>query len=341
MGTSADITDDEVLTNTAAVTSYWGLSETDRETGGGALINPDVPEYHVDRNPVTPDDVELTVEFPDLVIQKTPAAGMDDTDARVGEDFRWRLEVFNDGDVAAFDVDVTDTLPTGWLYELGSAQIDTGAGFVALGDPTGGTAGPLVWTDVVATLAGNSSFVIEFDTQPQASLLTLATTGTFDHENDSAVTGDDATGESGNGTGDYGDDNGAPDGPRGSDDDTARIRRVDLEIDKSIVESAPYFFGDFITYRLVVTNDDSVVAVDAATGVTVRDVLPAGVVFDSAVSANGTYSDTTDIWTLTDPLAAGASATLDIVVRINSSTAITNIAEIETTDQWDIDSTPG
>ncbi|MEM7141825.1 MAG: SdrD B-like domain-containing protein [Actinomycetota bacterium] len=340
IGPSSVLEDDQELDNTAAVTSYWGLSESDRESAPGVLINDDVPEYHVDRNAVTPDEVTLTVEFPDLVIVKTPAAGMDDTDARVGEEFRWRLTVYNDGPGDAYDIDVGDDLPTGWLYDAGSATIDVGSGAVPLTDPTGGPAGPLLWTDVGQLDAG-ASFIIEFDTIPQASLLTLATTGTFDHVNDSSVVGDDFSGESSNETGDYGDDNGGPDGPRASDDDSARIRRVDLEIDKSIVETAPYFFGDFVTYRIVVTNDDATVAVDTATGVTVLDVLPSEVIFDSSTTANGSYDDGTDTWTLTDPLAAGASATLDIVVRINASTAFTNVTEVETTDQWDIDSTPG
>ncbi|MEM8745713.1 MAG: SdrD B-like domain-containing protein, partial [Actinomycetota bacterium] len=340
VGPSSVLENDEVLTNTAAVTSYWGLSESDREAGG-SLINDDVPEYHVDRNPVTPDDVDLTVRFPDLVIEKTPAAGMDATDARVGEDFRWRLEVFNDGAVSAFDVDVTDTLPTDWLYEPGSATLDTGAGPVALADPAGGTAGPLVWTDVVAELDGGDSFVIEFDTQPQPALLTLATTGTFDHVNDSGVTGDDASGADGNADGDYGDDNGAPDGTHGSDDNSARIRRVDLELEKTILQSEPHFFGDFLTYRIIVTNNDDVVAVDTATGVTVRDVLPVGAVYNTSVTANGSYDDGTNIWTLTDPVGPGESVQLDIVVQINTLGTVVNIAEVETADQWDVDSTPG
>ncbi len=338
IGPSADLADDQDLVNTADVPSYWGLSTADR---AAAPDGTDVPEYGDSRNPVTADVNTLTVGFPDLVIQKTPAAGMDATDARVGEDFRWRLEVFNDGPVSAFDIDVDDVLPTGWLYQPGSAEIDTGSGFGALGDPAGGAAGPLVWTDVVGELDAGDSFVIEFDVQPQASLLTTATTGSFDHVNDSGVTGDDATGESSNETGSYGDDNGAPDGVHGSDDAVARIRRIDLTIDKTIVESAPYFFGDFVTYRVTVTNDDSGIAVDTATDVTITDVLPAGVVFDSASSANGAYDDTTDVWTLASPLASGASATLDIVVRINSSTTIVNIAEVESAGQWDIDSTPG
>lgn len=341
IGTSAVLEDDQDLVNTAAVTSYWGLSESDRESAPSVLINPDVPEYHVERNAVTPDAVTLTVGFPDLIIEKTPAAGMDDSDARVGEDFRWRLEVFNDGPGTAFDVDVGDALPTGWLYESGSATIDTGAGSGPLVDPAGGTAGPLAWTDVVDQLDPGDSFVIEFDTQPQASLLALGTTGTFDHVNDSSVTGDDASGASTNETGDYGDDNGAPDGIRGSDDDSARIRRVDLELDKAIVETAPYFFGDFVTYRITVTNDDSTVAVDTATGVTVLDVLPSEVLYDSSSTANGSYDDGTGLWTLASPLTPGASATLDIVGRINASTPFTNVAEVESVDQWDVDSTPG
>ncbi len=341
VGPSAVLEDDQGLANTAAVTSYWGLSEADRESAPNVPINADVPEYHVDRSSVTPDAVTLTVEFPDLVLVKTPAAGMDATDARVGQDFRWRLEVFNDGNQGAYDVDVDDVLPTGWVYQAGSATLDTGSGPIALADPTGGPSGPLVWTDVVASVAAGGSFAIEFDVQPQPSLLAPATTGSFGHVNDGGVDGDDASGASANQTGAYGDDNDGPDGARGSDNDVARIRRIDLELDKQIVESAPHYYGDFVTYRITVTNDDTGPTVDTATDVEIRDALPTGVVYDSSATANGSYDPGTDTWALATPLAGGDTATLDIVVRINSPIPFTNHAEVESAGQWDLDSTPG
>ncbi|MEO0491864.1 MAG: SdrD B-like domain-containing protein [Actinomycetota bacterium] len=341
---SSVLTNDDELVNTADATEYFGMSSADRTAAPDAA---DVPTYGGARNPVTADSVTLTVEFPDLVIEKNPGPGSDATDARAGEAFTWDLVVTNDGGATAFDIDVDDVLPSAWLFDTGSAQIDTGSGFGALADPTGGTTGPLLWTDVVASLDAGDSFTIRFDTIPQASLLTTGTTGTFDHENDSGVDGEDASGETSNATGGYGDDNDATDPANGggdpydSDNSVARIRRIDLEIDKSIVETAPYYFGDFVTYRIVVTNDDTVIAVDPASEVTVKDVLPSGVVYDSFTASEGTYVPGTDTWTLTSSLMPGESETLDIVVQINTDAAITNHTEVETAGQWDIDSTPG
>ncbi|GEM_PF-1745648 len=337
VGSSNILSDDQILTNTADVTSYYAMSSADR---AAAPVAADVPQYGGTRNPVAADSVALTVEFPDLVIVKTPASGMDATDARTGLAFRWNLTVHNDGTGTAYNVDVDDVLPAGWLYSTGSAKINTGGGFVTLSDPSGSTSGPLLWTNVLTSLAAGSSAQIEYDLIPQATLLTLATTGAVDHVNDSGVAGEDYSGQTANQTGSFGDDNDAADGVRGSDNANARIRRVDLAISKSIVESAPYFYGDFLTYRIVVTNESTTASVDTATGISVLDVLPNTMIFQTATTANGSYNSSTNTWTLASGLAQDATATLDIVARINSASQVMNHAEIETADQWDIDSTP-
>jgi len=339
-GPSSVLSNNQTLVDTADVTQYWGLSSAARTQVGGGLINTDVPtNYGGTRNPVTADVVTLTARFPDLVIEKLPASGMDATDARAGQVFRWRLVVHNDGAGAGYGIDVSDTLPTGWLYQTGSAKIENLAGTtpVTLADPTGGSTGPLAWTNVVSSLAPGKSFAIEYDLVPQASLLTVGTTGSFAHVNDSAVTGDDATGATSNVTGSYGDNDGAANGTHGSDDAIARIRRVDVSLTKTILETAPYYYGDFITYRISVSN----AGVNAATGVTVTDVLDPGLVYVSDTSSFGDYVPATNTWTLAGPLASGTFASVDIVVQINTTSAVSNTAEVATTDQWDIDSTPG
>ena len=338
IGPSIDLTAGQALTNTADVTQYWGLAEADRETGG-LPINNDVPVYGGARGPVVADSVSLTVEFPDLVIEKAPAAGMDASDARIDEAFRWRLVVNNGGDATAYEIDVDDVLPTGWHYVAGSATIERPAGAPAtpLVNPLGGPVGPLVWSDVVDSLDAGETFAIEFDTIPQATLETIGTTGSFAHVNDSGVAGDDESGTSANEDGAYGDDDGAPTGGHGNDDSTAYIRRSDLSLSKQILEAAPYYFGDVITYRVTVTNGGP----DLATDIVVTDGLDTDLVHLSDVADNGSYDEGAGTWTLSSSLPNAGTATLDIAVRINGTDPIANHAEISAAGQWDPDSTPG
>jgi uncharacterized repeat protein (TIGR01451 family) len=93
-------------------------------------------------------------------------------------------------------------------------------------------------------------------------------------------------------------------------------------------------------YTLSVTNSAS--SVQTATGVTVRDILPAGVTFVSASGA-GTYNSGTGIWTLGTSIAPGQTRSIDISVSITASvgTTITNVAEVWTSGNTDPDSTPG
>ena len=67
------------------------------------------------------------------------------------------------------------------------------------------------------------------------------------------------------------------------------------------------------TYALTVTNAGSL----AASGVSVTDILPAGVDFVSAVASQGTCSGTTTIVCTLGAMASDASATLQLTVRPN------------------------
>ncbi|MEX0343016.1 MAG: proprotein convertase P-domain-containing protein [Erythrobacter sp.] len=112
---------------------------------------------------------------------------------------------------------------------------------------------------------------------------------------------------------------------------------ADMSLTKTIVSSDPVD-GGTVTYRLTVSN--SAISTQSATGVSVRDTLPAQLAFSSA-SGSGSFNPATGIWTLPS-LAAGASASIDITATISagSGTSITNTAEIASSNQTDSDSTP-
>ncbi|MFN0085952.1 MAG: SdrD B-like domain-containing protein [Blastocatellia bacterium] len=124
---------------------------------------------------------------------------------------------------------------------------------------------------------------------------------------------------------------------------------IDLSLVK-LVSARPlggYRGGLQIVYQLTVTNASTCRKTATtsepcvtASGVTVKDVLPAGLTYAGATSLN--YNSTTGIWNVGN-LAAGASQTLQIAVKINADAAgnITNYAQVQSAGQSDVDSFPG
>lgn len=114
-------------------------------------------------------------------------------------------------------------------------------------------------------------------------------------------------------------------------------RDADLSLTKNVSNSAPAS-GASITYTLSATNVAS--SALTATGVQVRDQLPAGVNFVSS-TGTGSYNAGTGIWSV-GTLAPGASASITLSVTVTASTGgvVTNSAEISTSSAFDGDSTP-
>ncbi len=78
--------------------------------------------------------------------------------------------------------------------------------------------------------------------------------------------------------------------------------------------------GQNIIYTLTITHAGT----NNATGIQVRDNLPAGVSFTASTPSQGSYVAATGIWSV-GSLSVGATATLQITVRVNSGTAGTSI----------------
>lgn len=75
-----------------------------------------------------------------------------------------------------------------------------------------------------------------------------------------------------------------------------------------------------------------------ATGISVRDIIPPGVIFTGASAVQGSYDNTTGIWTIGSiPIAGGTNLTIDVT---QTELAVENCAEINYADQKDLDSTP-
>lgn len=124
-------------------------------------------------------------------------------------------------------------------------------------------------------------------------------------------------------------------GPNSFTQNFANLELIDLELTKTVNTSSPNV-GDNINFTITVANEGP----DPATGVTVLDNLPSGVTFLSATPSVGDYDGGSGVWTI-GALAVGQTETLTIVVDVTTAGEKTNIAQVQTADQTDIDSTPG
>ena len=92
--------------------------------------------------------------------------------------------------------------------------------------------------------------------------------------------------------------------------------------------------GELVTFTVVVANQGSA----PATGVSLSDVLPAGLVFESAAASHGSYDAVAGTWTV-GSLGNGGSAGLSITARVTQAGAITNTATVTASSPPDPDPT--
>lgn len=91
------------------------------------------------------------------------------------------------------------------------------------------------------------------------------------------------------------------------------VENVDLSIEKSSSKTNPVL-GEEFNYTIKVKNNGP----GNASNVSASDPLPNGITFVSYSATQGSYNNTTGLWTV-GSLANGASATLTITVKINYS----------------------
>lgn len=109
---------------------------------------------------------------------------------------------------------------------------------------------------------------------------------------------------------------------------------ADLSLSQTVSNANPPA-GSTISLTLTVTSSSQ--STDTATGIMVRDTLPAGFAFTGA-SGTGTFDSATGMWAV-GSLAPGASASITITgVAFSSSTTETNVAEITASSLPDLDS---
>ena len=112
---------------------------------------------------------------------------------------------------------------------------------------------------------------------------------------------------------------------------TVTPQQADLVVGKQVSNPTPNV-GDVITYTVTVANDGP----NNATGVTLQDVLPAQVAFQSSAASAGSYDPTTRIWTV-GSVPVGVTQTLTLMALVTMPGVQANTASISHADQFDPD----
>ncbi len=255
------------------------------------------------------DSVTVTVSpSADLSLTKTRDAG-----PAANGDTSFTLTVTNSGAATATGVTVLDQPPAGATFVSASANTSAGVD----GTFAGGTN---TWTVPSLPTGAIAVMHVVYRTNGAPGFNAAQVSAMNEHDVDSTP-----------GTAPL--DNANPP----DEDDEARVTipgLADLSV-TNVVTTPPSHVGDLVTFTVTVRNDGPT----DATGVVVRDLLPAGLVFVSSSPSLGAYDAGVGLWTV-GGLPNGATQTLTITARVMSDAPISTTAEVSAANVSDVDSTP-
>ncbi len=265
-------------------------------------------QYDIDSTPANndpteddQDDAEVIPVSADLSVDKT----VNNAKPTLGEVVQFTVTLHNAGPDTAHNVTVRDVLPSGLSYESNNPEQGSY-------NPNTG-----IWT--VGTVQVGQSIVFTIDAEvtestPQVNWARVETSDEYDP--DSTPGNDD---------------------PTEDDQDPAEVvpETIDLSVVKTVDDSGPHV-GESVTFTMTVHNAGP----DPATGVSLEDNLPAGLTYQSHTTARGVYNNGSGRWQLGN-LAVGEEVTMTITARVDTGGEMTNVIQVSTADQDDVDSTPG
>ena len=282
-----------------------------------------------DQDAADDDNGNMTLDFGfnlfDLALSKTLE---NSEDARVypGEDITFTLEVFNQGNVDAYNVLVTDYIPAGLtLNDAAWTQSGSNATATISGPIAAGTSEIISITFTVATTDAG-------DLVNRAEIASAEDINGNNPEDVDSVSDTDDTNDT-----EVNDEinNG------GGDEDDADLEEITVEIfDLALIktlgagEDDRVYPGETITFDIQVTNQGTV----PAQNIVIEDYVPAGLTVVGSSTLN-----------IAGPLAPGASQTLNIEFTVDAASTggqLVNVAEIASAEDelgdnpTDLDSTP-
>lgn len=109
---------------------------------------------------------------------------------------------------------------------------------------------------------------------------------------------------------------------------------VDLELTSDVDNATPYV-GDTVNFNIMVINNGA----GNATGIAIQDALPRCVSYVSNSPSQGSYNGISGIW-MVGTLNVLQYETLCITAKVTTSGTYNNTAQVNTSDQPDVDSVP-
>ncbi|MEZ4913616.1 MAG: DUF11 domain-containing protein [Chitinophagales bacterium] len=245
------------------------------------------------------------VPMADLELNKVSSASV----IEQGESFSYTITLVNEGPDAATGVQVLENLPSGVSYVSHSSSLGTYNSNVG------------VWSITSLAAGASATLTIEVMATGEGSVANVAQVIASGEEDP------DSTPNNNN--------------PAEDDQDDAVVTitvpgepMIDLELNKT-ASKLVMNVGETFTYTISVSNEGP----DMATGVSVNELLPSGVSYVSHVSSTGTYVPSTATWTI-GTMNAGSVASLTIEVMATGEGSVTNVAQVLSANEQDIDSTP-
>ncbi|MEU7890338.1 hypothetical protein AB0B54_32960 [Microbispora bryophytorum] len=239
----------------------------------------------------------------------------------VGAEITYRLTAVNKGGDVAQNVRLTDKVPTGTTYVPGSLRVVGGPGSGALTDQAGDDQAEFdAATGAISFRLGDGATDTAGGRLANDTTLPDGTTVEFRVRAGRSVAGKQVVNS---GAVAYENRLGSEPEPLASTSGDAVIK-VNPAVDLSVVKSADkteVTVGETVTYRVTIANAGP----NDATGVTVKDVLPANLAFLSSTGSAGTYAGGT--WTV-GTVAGGATATLIVRAKATAIGETVNTATV-------------
>ncbi len=283
------------------------------------------------------DEQEITViedAIFDLALTKTLAEGQDGN-VETNEQVTFELNVYNQGNVDAYEVVITDYIPEGMLLADDEWTASGGMAQMVLPGPIeAGSSATVQITMTVVAGEGDLVNVAEIADAQDAEgnhPVDVDSVSDTDNTNDGPAT-DDVT-----------------DGTNGDEDDSdpaavsvVEAQVFDLALTKQLAvgQAETVSLGDLVNFTITVLNQGDITAYNVA----LVDYIPLGLsLSDSDWTTSGSFAFTT----LPGPIAAGQSVSVDISMTADIAGAvISNFAEIAMAEAGDglqiqdADSTP-
>ncbi len=262
------------------------------------------------------------VDVFDLALVKTIVDG---GPYNYGDPVTFKFEVFNQGNVTATNIDITEYTPCGYAYDLAALEPTW---TLVNGNLTTTLAGPIA--------PGMSDFVTLEMTVIQCTENTShANFGeiskAFDDEGEEKTDDDidSNTDADEDNDGEVNDDNTSNEDGDEDDHDIAILPVFDLALKKELLTEAPFAFGDILEFRIIVINQGQI---DAAE-IVIHDSIPTGFLFEPARNPLWDATNAPDYTiTISEPLLAGEHDTVSLFLELQqsdgSADAYTNIGEI-------------